>query len=124
MKSLTGNIHEEYPQRLFELGKVFRLNANNSNEYWFLGSVIAHNTANYTEAKSIVQTLLKIGFGKDFIAKPSRNPFYTDGRSAEIILDNKAIGFVGEITPTALDNFRIRVPVRFLHLNLSQLLLV
>jgi phenylalanyl-tRNA synthetase beta chain len=124
MRSLGHNIHEGYPQRLFELGKIFRLTNKIVNESWFLGAVIAHNAADYTEAKSIVQTCLKIGFGKDSITKPARNPIYTDGRSADIIIDKQAIGVVGEITPIVLDNFRIRVPVASFDLNLSQLLLL
>ena len=124
MRSLGRNIHEGYPQRFFELNKIFGLTNNRVNEYWFLGAVVAHNSADYTEAKSIVQTLLKVGFGKDFITKPSRNPIYTDGRSADIIIDKKVMGVVGEITPIVLDNFRIRVPVATFDLNLTQLLLL
>ncbi|MDQ6667447.1 MAG: phenylalanine--tRNA ligase subunit beta, partial [Thermoproteota archaeon] len=57
IQTLSHNIHEEYPQKLFEVGKVFRL-GDRIKEYWNLGVVVAHSKANYTEGKSIVQTFL------------------------------------------------------------------
>ena len=40
LRSLSHNIHEEYPQRLFEIGKVFSLDED-PVERWSLCSVIS-----------------------------------------------------------------------------------
>ena len=121
LKSLSHNVHEEYPQRLFEIGKIFKW-GQNINEYWSLGAVVAHNAADYTEVKSIMQTLLKLSFGKSFITKVVSHPVFIQGRCASIIVDDESIGILGEITPFAIDNFKVRVPVAAFELNISKLL--
>jgi phenylalanyl-tRNA synthetase beta chain len=121
LKSLSRNVHEEYPQKLFEIGKIFEW-SENVNEYWSLGAVVAHNTANYTEAKSIMQTLLKLGFGKAVTTKVATHPIFINGRCANIVVDEELVGIIGEITPFAIDNFKVRVPVAAFELNISKLL--
>jgi phenylalanyl-tRNA synthetase beta chain len=121
LKSLSRNIHEEYPHKLFEIGKVFKW-AQNINEYWSLAAVVAHNAADYTEAKSIMQTLLKLSLGKSVTTKAASHPVFIHGRCASIIVDDEYVGILGEITPFAIDNFKLRVPVAAFELNISTLL--
>jgi phenylalanyl-tRNA synthetase beta chain len=121
LKSLSRNIHEQYPQKLFEIGKIFEW-GQNINEYWSLGAVIAHNAADYTEVKSVMQTLLKLSFGKSVTTKVAAQPVFIDGRCASIIVDDKSVGILGEITPFAINNFKLRVPVTAFELNISKLL--
>src|SRR5919106_564232 len=42
LQSLSYNIHEQYPQRLFEIGKTFLKSAAKIEETWSIGAVIAH----------------------------------------------------------------------------------
>jgi phenylalanyl-tRNA synthetase beta chain len=121
LKSLSRNVHEEYPQKLFEIGKTFEW-SKNINEYWSLGAVVAHNTADYTEVKSIMHTLLKLSFGKSVTTKVAAHPIFINGRCANIIVDEESVGIIGEITPFAIDNFKVRVPVAAFELNISKLL--
>ena len=122
LQSLSHNVHWQYPQRLFEIGKIFHLD-NTIKESWCLAAAIAHNNTDFTEIKSIMQTLLKIAFNKDVFTQEDANPFFIEGRSATVVLDKKSvIGMIGEVTPLAIDNFKIRVPVTAFELNLSQLL--
>ena len=122
LQSLSHNVHWQYPQKLFEIGKIFHKD-NTIRESWCLGAVIAHNNADFTEIKSIMQTFLKVGFDKDVYTQENENPFFIEGRSARVILDKRSnIGMIGEITPLAIENFKIRVPVSAFELNLSQLL--
>ncbi|MFL6362844.1 MAG: phenylalanine--tRNA ligase subunit beta [Nitrososphaeraceae archaeon] len=121
LKSLSRNVHEEYPQKLFEIGKTFEW-SKNINEYWSLGAVVAHNTADYTEVKSIMHTLLKLSFGKSVTTKVATHPIFINGRCANIIVDEESVGIIGEITPFAIDNFKVRVPVAAFELNISKLL--
>jgi phenylalanyl-tRNA synthetase beta chain len=122
LQSLSHNVHSQYPQRLFEIGTVFHLD-NTIKESWCMAAVIAHNNADFTEIKSIMQTFLKMAFDKDIFTQENTNPFFIKGRSATVLLDKTSIiGIIGEITPLAIDNFKIRVPVSAFELNLSQLL--
>jgi phenylalanyl-tRNA synthetase beta chain len=122
LQSLSHNVHSQYPQKLFEIGKIFYRD-NTIKEIWCLAAVIAHNDADFTEIKSIMQTFLKVAFDKDVFTQENANSFFIEGRSARVILDKKHnIGIIGEVTPLAIDNFKIRVPVSAFELNLSQLL--
>jgi phenylalanyl-tRNA synthetase beta chain len=121
LKSLSRNIHEEYPQKVFEIGKIFQWDQN-INEYWSLGAVVAHNTADYTEIKSILQTLLKQSFGKSVTTEVAAHPVFINGRCASIIVNDECVGMLGEISPFAIDNFKLRVPVAAFELNISKLL--
>jgi phenylalanyl-tRNA synthetase beta chain len=122
LQSLSHNVHSQYPQKLFEIGKTFYRD-NTIKEIWCLAAVIAHNDADFTEIKSIMQTFLKVAFDKDIFTQENANSFFIEGRSARVILDKKHnIGIIGEVTPLAIDNFKIRVPVSAFELNLSQLL--
>ena len=121
MQSLSHNIHEEYPQKLFELGKVFHYR-DSIQEYWNMGIVVAHSKASYTEAKSIVQTFLKTSFGKNVVTTSNIKRILVQGRSSDIIVDGLTVGYIGEIKPTITDNFKLRVPVVAAELNLSQII--
>ena len=120
LRSLSHNIHEEYPQRLFEIGKVFSLNEH-PVERWNLCSVIAHDEADYTEAKSVVQTLIGVGLGRELKALPTMISTYLEGRVAYLYIAEKKVGVIGEISPSILENFRIRVPVVASEIDLTKL---
>jgi phenylalanyl-tRNA synthetase beta chain len=125
LQTLSHNIHQEYPQKLFEIGKVFQL-SNALDEHWNVGVVIAHNTASYTETKSTMQELLNGCFGPKYasmVFTPAvYNSMFIQGRCANIIFNEKNIGIIGEITPAAVENFKLRVPVAAFELNMSSLL--
>jgi phenylalanyl-tRNA synthetase beta chain len=123
IQSLSHNIHEEYPQKLFEVGKVFQ-RRDLIQEYWNLGIVVAHSKASYTEAKSIVQTFLKTSFGKNVVTTPNIKTILVQGRSSDIVVDGLTVGYIGEIKPMVRDNFKLRVPVVAAELNLSEIISV
>jgi phenylalanyl-tRNA synthetase beta chain len=121
LKTLSHNVHEEYPQKLFEIGKIFHW-TDTITESWSIGAVIAHNKADYTEIKSTMQGLLKISFGKNAVTTVAAHPIFMNGRCANIYVDEECVGIIGEITPLAIDNFKVRVPVAAFELNLSHFL--
>jgi phenylalanyl-tRNA synthetase beta chain len=119
LQSLSYNIHEQYPQRLFEIGKTFiKSTPTMIEERWSVGAAIAHADAGYTEIKSTMQALLRSCFGKEATTKASTNPMFMEGRCAEVIFDGKSVGILGEIIPRALENLKLRVPVAAFEINL------
>jgi len=123
IKNLSYNIHEEYPQKLFEIGKTFSFK-NNILEQWNLGIVIASsNKSNYTEAKAIAQSIFKINFGKHISTRRNdNNNLFLEGRCAEILYESKTIGVIGEINPDLIAKFNLHIPLSAFELNLSPLL--
>lgn len=121
LQSLSRNVHEEYPQRLFEIGKTFRKD-DSITESWNVGAVIAHADAGYTEIRSAMQALIRSCFDKDTTTKTSSSPMFMEGRCAEIVIDGAVAGTIGEVTPLALENFKLRVPAAAFEIDLSKLL--
>ncbi|MDQ3967882.1 MAG: phenylalanine--tRNA ligase subunit beta [Thermoproteota archaeon] len=118
LQSLSYNIHEQYPQRLFEIGKTFLKSTQIIEERWSIGAVIAHTDAGYTEIKSTMQALFRSCFGKEATTNASTNQMFMEGRCAEVVFDCKSVGTLGEIIPRALENFKLRTPVVAFELNL------
>jgi phenylalanyl-tRNA synthetase beta chain len=122
LENLSRNIHESYPQKMFETGTVFTLD-NPISEKINFSSIAAHKDANFTEIKSILQSALKIGFDIKIDTKTATHSSFEDGRCAEIILNNKSIGIIGEINSKIIENYKIRVPVVGFEISLSESIL-
>ena len=119
--SLSKNIHEEYPQKLFEIGPIFKPEKENF-EKWNLCCVNAFNGVTFSEIKAVLQTLMEICFNVKFETKPSENLSFVRGRSADIIYKGVVIGQIGEISPLLIDSFKIKIPVAAFELDLTELL--
>jgi phenylalanyl-tRNA synthetase beta chain len=121
LDNLSKNVHEPYPQKLFEWGTIF-LQDSPIHEKINLACVSAHKDANFSEMKSILQSALKTGFNIDCETKTSSHPPFYNGRTADIIVNKKTIGVIGEIDPQIVENFKIRVPVVAFEITLSGLI--
>ena len=119
--SLSKNIHEEYPQKLFEIGQVFLPEQENS-EKWNLCCATAFNGVTFTEIKGILQTLMKICLGSTFETKAAEHSSLISGRSADIFYKGKTVGQIGEVSPLLIDSFKIKMPVAAFDLDLTELL--
>ncbi len=108
LENLSGNIHEQYPQKLFETGVVFSEKLEESN---LLACVSAHRDASFTEAKSTLQSVLKTFACIECATKTSEHPIFARGKSADILIGGKKVGIIGQIDPRVIENFKIRVPV-------------
>jgi len=118
---LSRNIHETYPQKIFEIGTAFYRDDPVGEEI-HLACASAHNDVNYTEIKSILQSLLKSGFDVTPTTKISSDPLFVQGRTADILVDDKKVGIVGELASEVLDNFKLRIPVAGFEIKLTGLI--
>ena len=122
IENLSRNIHESYPQKIFETGSIFNLD-NPISEKTNLAVISAHKDANFTEIKSVLQTALKIGFGIQIETKTAINPSFKNGHCANVIFNKNIIGIIGEIDSQIIDNYKIRVPVVGFEISLSDSIL-
>ena len=120
LKNLSENVDAEYPQKIFEIGKIFELKSNKVNEKEKL--CIALTPGNYTEIKQILEYLSSM-INIDFNIEESKNipNEFIDGRTAEIFLEKTSIGFIGEIHPKILNNWKIKMPVALLEIDLEKI---
>jgi len=122
LENLSKNIHESYPQKMFETGTIF-ITDNPITEKINFSGISAHKDANFTEIKSVVQSALSIGFGIKIETKTSADPSFEKGHCASIILNNVPIGIIGKIDSKIVENYKIRVPVMGFEISLSESIL-
>jgi len=116
LKILSENVDSEYPQRIFEIGKIF--NSTYEEEHLALAIV----PANFTEVRQILEYLSRMLNLEIKVAESEKVPnYFIDGRTAEIKLENKHIGFLGEIHPKILKNWKIKMPVALFEINLEEI---
>ena len=123
LENLSKNIHETYPQKLFETGVVFT-KGKSIRESINLAVVMAHKDTNFSEIKAILQSILRTNFKIECKTKPSskNQKLFVKGKYADIYVNDKKIGEVGEICNEILDNFRIRTSVVGFEITLSGLI--
>jgi len=120
---LSENSDAEYPQKIFELGKVFSNNPESETqikETEKLCICLCDEKANFTEIKQILDYLTRM-FEISYEIKETENPTFIQGRVGEIIINNKSVGIIGEISPTVLKNNKIKMPVASLEININKL---
>ena len=122
INTFSNNIHEKYPQRLFEIGRTFFITGKEITENWSLCVSIAHNTTDYTEIKSNLESFMKYCFNA-FVTTPRfETNYFLSGHSARIVVDDVVIGEIGEIHPQVLENLNLRTLVTIFELDLSALI--
>ena len=122
IENLSKNIHESYPQKLFETGTVFVMDDPIYEQINFSG-ISAHQDATFTEIKSVLQSALKTGFNIEIKTKTAVNPSFIEGRCATVNVNNNSIGFIGEVNSTIVENYKIRVPIVGFEISLSESIL-
>ncbi|MEM3065439.1 MAG: phenylalanine--tRNA ligase subunit beta [Candidatus Nitrosotenuis sp.] len=119
LENLSRNIHESYPQKLFEIGTVFSADSP-IKESISLACVSAHKDASFTEVKSVLQSLLKTASNLDSITKTAEEPMFAKGKTARVIIGDKNVGTIGQIDSQVVDSFKVRVPVCGFEIVLSE----
>ncbi|MEM4326220.1 MAG: phenylalanine--tRNA ligase subunit beta [Candidatus Pacearchaeota archaeon] len=121
LKNLSENVDSEYPQEIFELGRVFIKNGNKIKEIESLA--IAVSPGNYTRIKQIMEYLLRMLNIEIKLNEPERAPhIFIDGRVGQIFFNEKKIGYIGEIHPRILKNWRIKMPVAIFEIEIDDIL--
>ena len=122
LDNLSKNIHESYPQKLFETGVVFS-KGKPIDESINLAVIIAYKDTSYSEIKAIMQSILRTNFKINSETKTSKNnELFSKGRHADIFVNGKKVGEIGEIDSNILENFRIRTSVVGFEIKLSGLI--
>jgi len=120
MRILSENKDCEYPQKIFEIGRTFELKNEEIIEKENLACAIA--PGNFTEQKQILNTFFKaINLEMKIEETKEVHPYFIDGRCADIFLEEKLIGKIGEIHPRILKNWKIKMPVALFEIRLENI---
>jgi phenylalanyl-tRNA synthetase beta chain len=121
MELLGNNKSVEFPQRIFELGKITVIDETREtrtrDEDW-LSAVVSHPTASFSEIKSVLDAFL-MNLGVEWKIKPTNHPSFVNGRVGAVLIDNDSVGFVGEINPQVIVAWGLENPSAAFELNLT-----
>lgn len=110
MKIFSSNKHREYPQKIFEIGDCIMLDNKEAKQVRKLVAAISYDNANLTEIKSVTEAILN-SLGYKHKIKDYNHPSFIESRCGKILVNEKDIGFFGEIHPKILENWKLEKPV-------------
>lgn len=125
LASLSNNKHNPLPQKIYEIGDISLFNhkaETKSIDERKLSAIIIDSKTGFSDIRAVLQALFQ-ALGKKFIIKPSKYPFYIEGRSGDIFYKNQGdhvnIGHIGEIHPEVISGFKLSNPVVGLEISLK-----
>jgi phenylalanyl-tRNA synthetase beta chain len=121
---LSVNQSVEFPQRIFELGKVTLLDKTKETrtreEYW-LAAATTHPNANFSEIKSALDSFMA-NFGVKWQLEETVHASFIDGRVGKVIVGSLEVGVVGEVNPVVLEAWKLENPAAAFELNFGRVL--
>ncbi|MBC8444316.1 phenylalanine--tRNA ligase subunit beta, partial [Candidatus Woesearchaeota archaeon] len=123
MQVLSENTNREYPQNIFEIGSVFKLDGKKETgvrESIRVGVVLCGSNVDFTSTKQVFDALMR-ALNVEYNMRETKHDSFIAGRVARVGVDGKNIAYVGEIKPEVLGEFEVNVPVVGFEINLSEL---
>jgi len=124
MEFLSINQSVEFPQKIFELGKVTLLDETREtrtrDEDWLV-AITTHPNANFSEIKSALDSFMG-NFGVEWQIKEAAHPSFIEGRVGKVIVNNAEIGNVGEVNPLVLEAWKLENPAAAFEINFQRIL--
>ncbi len=130
MQIISENSDASYPQKIFEIGKVFSKGESETGvlEKEKLAVALIDESVNFTEMKQVLDYLFKM-LGVEYSIEAVDDSNYIIGRCGKIVVggaargipsiegikvpssSSKVVGYIGEIAPRVLKNWKIKMPV-------------
>jgi phenylalanyl-tRNA synthetase beta chain len=121
LASEAESAHAVYPHRMFEIGKtVVRDPAHNegTRTHDTLAFLHADREAGFNEADAHALALFYY-LSLEPRLSPVEDPRFIPGRAAEILLNGRRVGIMGEVHPRVLSNWGIEMPCAAVELRLD-----
>ncbi|MEK6921438.1 MAG: phenylalanine--tRNA ligase subunit beta [Nanoarchaeota archaeon] len=127
LQTLRQNKQYEFPQKFFEVGVIFKKDVTKyalADEAVRLGVVVCHQKASFTEARQILDYILRM-LEIEYTVVESELGCFLPGRVGRVIVKDAdasiKVAYIGEIHPQVLQNFGLEMPVAAVELNLTEL---
>ncbi|MBS3163453.1 phenylalanine--tRNA ligase subunit beta, partial [Candidatus Woesearchaeota archaeon] len=114
---LENNKNREYPQNIFEMSEVFKKDLREKTKLCIL---LCGNKVNFTSIKQVLDYLFRC-LDVKYSLKEAELSAFIPGRTGKIVIGNKEVGSIGEISPIVLNNFNMETPVSALELDMEEL---
>lgn len=121
MEFFAGNLHVEYPQKIYEVGDAVVLDAKaetKTRNMKRLACAITSSCVSYEDLSPVLDALLR-NLGQEYRLVKTRHDSFIEGRVAEVLFDGKRGGLIGEIHPKVLNQWGLERPVVGFELELE-----
>lgn len=121
LRVMSENKDVQYPQKLFEIGRVF--NKNSSKENGIAEDdkiIISLSPSNATEIKKHLDYLFKM-INIEYQIKEKIIYPLIEGRTCSILVNNKEIGYLGDVHPSILKKEGINMPMSIAEIYLTDI---
>ncbi len=123
LEFFTNNMHYEYPQMIFETGNAVIIDPNTetrTKDIHKIAAAVTASSVSYEDISSQLDALFR-NLGIQYRLGKAKHQSFIDGRVAEIIVNDKVVGHVGEIHPMVLNNWRLEKPVVAFEIELDEI---
>ncbi|TKJ17435.1 phenylalanine--tRNA ligase subunit beta [Candidatus Woesearchaeota archaeon B3_Woes] len=120
MEFLSKNKHVEYPQNIFEQGTVTIKKEGKIIDYERIAALSISEKADYTKIKQTLDCLMRM-LDIEYKIEETKHDSFIEGRVGRIIVNDKKVGYIGEINPKVIYNFNLEMPVIGFEINISEL---
>ncbi len=120
---LGNNQSTEFPQKIFELGKVTfpdETQETRSRDEDWLAAVTCHAAAGFSEIKSALDAFFA-NLGLDWKIAPGKHPSLLEGRTGTVVVENVAVGIIGELNPLVLEMWKLENPAATFEVNMTKI---
>lgn len=120
----SQNLHADYPQKFFEVGDIVipsEAMETRVKQIPAVGCLMTDVKVNITTLMTEIGFLLRnMGLDNHFKFVSKKSPTFVEGRAAHILVKDKEVGFLGELSPDVLANFGIAYPVVVFEISLPR----
>ena len=123
LEVLKNNKHYEYPQKIFDIGAIFRKDGKEETgvaENYRLGVALCAEDADFTKIRQVLDYLMR-NMDKKYEVVDVEHDSFIAGRIGRVIVDGKKVAYIGEVSPAVLANWELEVPTAVFELNLTEL---
>ncbi len=117
---LSKNTHETYPQSIFEVGEVVKIQGKRVLTQTHASYAFAGAEASFEDVHKRLHMMLDL-LDTEYKIEPISHPAFTEGRSGKILIAEKICGVIGEIHPSVLELNQIWVPVVVFEIQLPSI---
>ncbi len=123
LQIFSENSDSAYPQKIFEMGKVFSKDLFEKSETGIvekenLSIAMIDEKITFTDLKQILDYLFKM-LDLNYNIEEIEDNNYISGRVGKIVVEGKNVGIIGELAPRVIKNWKIKMPIIALEMNLD-----
>lgn len=120
LRTLSENTDAEYPQKVFEIGTTFVKREGVDEIVEKEKLIIGITPGKFTEAKQNLDYLMRM-LDISYEIKETVKNNLIEGRTGKILVNNKEIGYMGEVHPNTLRAWHLKMPLCIIEIDTKEI---